>query len=180
MARPQRRSIEDVLDDVATTLSCRKDLSPWTLAEIAPAAGLSPAGLIKRFGSRKGILIALSKRWIDTVPSDAQGTGSSLHELTLWVENRFGRTTSVAQGLSYLIDDLVDDELRALLFDGWSREIAYLASLLDTNEFPGVHNAAECATVLFDALNGATLRSCAGDKLKAVTQTLNTFLEMWT
>ncbi|WP_083389618.1 TetR family transcriptional regulator [Microbacterium hydrocarbonoxydans] len=39
-----------------------------SLQDVAPAAGIGPAGLIKRFGSKVGLLHALTRRWIQLIP----------------------------------------------------------------------------------------------------------------
>ncbi len=55
-----------------------------------------------------------------------------------------------------LVDDLVDDQLRALLAERWDRELHYFATLL--TDLPGARDPATCASVLLDALNGAMWR----------------------
>ncbi|MEJ5914007.1 hypothetical protein WDV86_06170 [Pseudokineococcus sp. 1T1Z-3] len=44
---------EEVLDRISAAVGD----SPWTLTGAAQAAGLHPATLIKRFGSREGVLL---------------------------------------------------------------------------------------------------------------------------
>lgn len=170
------------MDRIASALSTREQLEPWTLADIAPAAGLSPAGLLKRFGSRSGILQALSRRWIDSIPERPQQGSAASEELRAWVAGRFGAGGShaVAYGLVNLVDDLIDDELRGLLAEGWSKEIHYLASLLDRLDLPGLRDPVAGASLLFDSLNGAMLRSAAEADPPTTTRILDQLLEVWT
>lgn len=180
MTRPQRETQHVLLDRIAQALAARNDIRPWTLADIAPAAGLSPAGLIKRFGSRKGVLLALSRRWIDGIPEQPHGSRPARDELRAWVNDRFAPEHACAGGLTQLIDDLIDDDLRELLIAGWAREQRYLASLLQACELPGVTDPHSCAALLFDALNGASLRHATHTPHAPVRQNLETLMEMWT
>ncbi|MCT1615999.1 hypothetical protein [Kocuria marina] len=82
--------------------------------------------------------------------------------------------------MSQLIDDLVDEDLRRLLAEGWRLEKAYLTSLLGRCNLPGVKDPDACAAVLFDALNGAALRAAAEARPDPVSQTLDNLLEQWT
>lgn len=174
-----------LIDRIATALSSRERLEPWTLADIAPTAALSPAGLIKRFGSRNGILLALSRRWIDSIPDGPQDASAVEEDLRAWVAGRFasGGAHAVAYGLVNLIDDLVDEDLRQLLAEGWAKEIHYVASLLERLKLRGLRGLRDQgagASLLFDALNGAMLRSAAQADPLVATRTLDQLLEAWT
>lgn len=157
-------------------------MEPWTLAEVAPAAGLSPAGLLKRFGSRRGILLALSRRWIDAIPIATDvGASPADEELCSWVARRFAVTEpdQVAQGLVNLLDDLVDDHLRGLLGEGWAKEIRYLSSLLASMGLPRLGDPDRAAALLFDALNGTMLRCATEPGALLPTQALDELMEAW-
>lgn len=121
---------------------------------IAPAARLSPAGLLKRFGSRQGILVALSRKWIDSIPDSPDGQTTPGSELRRWVEQRFSPDgpERVAQGLALL---------------GQAR----LPRLSDPNRG---------ACLLFDALNGAMLRHATEPTAPSPAQTLDDPMETWT
>lgn len=182
MVRPRRAQQDELIDRIAAALSAREQLQPWTLADIAPAAGLSPAGLIRRFGSRNGILEALSRRWIDSIPDGPDDSVAAEEELRAWVAGRFaaGGPHAVAYGLVNLVDDLVDDRLRGLLAEGWAKEIRYLASLLGQLALAGLDEPARGAEVLFDALHGAMLRHAADLGSSDPSRLLDHLLEVWT
>ncbi len=169
------------MERIATVLGRRQSLEPWTLAEIAPAAGLSPAGLLKRFGSRQGILVALSRRWIDSIP-DRPGGSAASDELRSWVRQRFSPSGAdgVARGLVNLLDDLTDPQLCALLGEGWAKEIRYLGALLDLIGLPRLGDPRRGAQLLFDALNGAMLRHATQADAHTPAQVLDDLLEAWT
>ncbi len=182
MVRPRRLDDDALLERIAGALQQRSSLSPWTLAEIAGPVGLSPAGLLKRFGSRRDIVLALSRRWIDSVPAAATGHQPADDELRGWVSQRFAHagTQSVARGLVDLLGDLADEELRARLAEGWAKEIAYLAALLRRMNPPRLDDADRGARLLFDALNGAMFRHAAHLAPLSPISVLDDFLEVWT
>jgi AcrR family transcriptional regulator len=181
VARPRRDEQQVLLDRIADALGQRRSLQPWTLAELAPAAGLSPAGLVKRFGSRQGILVALSRQWIDSIPDAPVGKSPPGEELRAWVAARFAMDAErVAHGLVNLLDDLVDDQLRGLLAEGWAKEIRYLSALLTELELPRLGAADRAAALLFDALNGAMLRRATQPAFLGPTKVLDDLLEAWT
>ncbi|STX12987.1 Uncharacterised protein [Kytococcus sedentarius] len=138
--------------------------------------------MLKRFGSRQGILLALSRRWAESIPEAPLGKNPPEVELRTWVEFRFSADGSggVAQGLVNLLDDLMDDELRALLAEGWAKEIRYLAALLSQMNRPRDGDANRCAALLFDALNGAMLRRATEPTAPGPEQVLDHLLEVWT
>jgi hypothetical protein len=156
-------------------------MQPWTLAEVSPAAALSPAGLVKRFGSRQGILLALSRRWIDAIPTTRVGGRPADEELRSWVAHRFAANgpDQVAQGLVNLLDDLVDDHLRALLAEGWAKEIRYLSSLVGSIGLSRLGDPDRAAALLFDAVNGAMLRCATQPEAILPTQALDDLMEAW-
>lgn len=182
MVRPRRDEQDVLIDRIAAALGSREELERWTLADVAPAAGLSPAGLIKRFGSRAGILRALSNRWIESIPDGPVGLLAPEEELRKWVAGRFAGDDpqGIAHGLVNLIDDLVDADLRDLLAQGWAKEIRYLASLITQLKLHNVRDPAAAAAVLFDALNGAMLRGAAQPDPYDSTRTLDHLMEVWT
>lgn len=163
MARPRTMSDEQVLNRVAACLG--QSGAAWTLAGAADAAGLHPATLIKRFGSRHGVLLALSRRWIAAIPPAAT-TPDAHGELLAWVASLSVGQDSSAQllaGVDMLMEDLRDEELRALLHQGWAAHTAYLADLVQRCQDHG-HLAArlpaqEIAGLLLDAAHGAVLRA---------------------
>lgn len=126
--------------------------------------------------------MALSRRWVDAIPEAPLGTNPPAVELRTWVELRFSADGSkgVAQGLVNLLDDLMDDELRALLAKGWVKEIRYLAALLGQMDLPRDGDAHRCASLLFDALNGAMLRRATEPTAPGPEQVLDDLLEVWT
>src|SRR5918992_5126590 len=62
---PRPRTIDDgdILQAAAMTIS-RVGPSNFTLADVASAVGLSPATLVQRFGSKRGLMLALAEQGV--------------------------------------------------------------------------------------------------------------------
>jgi AcrR family transcriptional regulator len=183
MARPREHTDEALLDLVGAALARRTARSRWSLADVAGESGVAPATLVKRFGSRHGLLVALSQRWIDSIPAEPAG-GDAVAELTAWVEATFspapGRPAAVV-GMQHLMEDLSDDELAALLAHGWAKQVDHLAALLAKAGLTRLGDPRTGARLLFDALNGGQLRAAAGDSRSAdALSILRAFWELWT
>lgn len=183
VARPRETTDDELLGRVEDALVRRESMSRWSLAEVAESAGVAPATLVKRFGSRRGLLTALSRRWIAALPSTPPEGAAPRVELGRWVAETFapaGSRKAAVVGLQLLLEDLGDGELTDLLRKGWNRQIEYLALLLHAADLPRLGDARRAATILFDSLNGARLRAAAGDPDSTPADTLQRLLEAWT
>lgn len=65
-ARPRSTSDEEILAGAARALA--RAGADLTLADVAEESGVSPAGLVQRFGSKQGLLLALAERTASAVP----------------------------------------------------------------------------------------------------------------
>ena len=163
MARTRSLNDDQILQRVGDALG---DVgNAWTLAGAAAAAGLHPATLIKRFGSRRGLLVALSKRWVNSIPSEPT-SGDAHQELLAWVDSTSASDVTGDQILTridMLVEDLRDPELRALLHHGWQRNLAYLTALIDQARHDGRIRACPSsetvARLLLDTAHGSLLRT---------------------
>lgn len=187
MARPREHSDDDLLERISAGLASSS--GSWTLTEAARAAGVHPATLVKRFGSRHAVLVALSKRWSAAIPQ-APLTHDCLAELRSWVGEVAraprDRSGGVA-GITMLLEDLKDDELSRLLSEGWERQITYLAALIsgarDDGHFTRSPDPRTAAVLLLDVVNGSYLRAAASAPSTATIdpQTLlSALMESWT
>lgn len=152
---------EEVLDRIAAAVGD----SPWTLTGAAEAAGLHPSTLIKRFGSRDGVLLALSRRWVAAVPTGPAGEDPH-GELVAWAASLSVRglaPAAVLARLDMLAEDLRTPELRKLLHQGWRRQIDHLAVLVqaavDCGHLQTTTPPALVARLLLDTASGALLRA---------------------
>ena len=187
MARPREHSDDDLLDRISRGLA--EASGSWTLAEAARAAGVHPATLVKRFGSKHAVMVALSKRWSAAIP-EAPLTHDCLAELRSWVEGVAtpppDRSRGVA-GVTMLLEDLKDNELSQLLSAGWERQITYLTALISGAHADGQLSRSPeprtAAALLLDIVNGSYLRAAASARSTttvAPRTLLHALMESWT
>jgi AcrR family transcriptional regulator len=157
-------------------------MGPWGLHDVAPAAGMSPAGLIKRFGSKEGLLLALTRRWIDHIPASPQGTVDALTELREYLEENFATasSTSAVFGLGELMRDLWSPSSAELLREGWDKQTSYFAALLSLLPLQDDIDPQTASLTLLDALHGSVYRGAVDLSPSTPTQTLDTLLKGWT
>ena len=175
-------SDEELLDRIDNALSKRSEVGAWGLHDVAPAAEISPAGLIKRFGSKEGLLHALARRWIELVPTAPRAGARPEDELRAYVTAAFGEPSDAAAvyALGELLGDLRSPKLTADLREGWAKQIRYLALLLQRLELPRLADPHQGALLLLDALHGALYRHAAALEPTPATETLDHLLETWT
>ena len=121
--------------------------------------------MIKRFGSREGVLLALTRRWLDAVPTGPAGCDPCA-ELTAWAASLIGRGTSSAGVLAridMLAEDLRNRELRDLLHVGWQRQLDHLTVLVeaavDRGDLRVTTPPRLVARLLMNTASGALLRA---------------------
>lgn len=182
MVRPQTQSDVELLDAVHTALAARPAMAPWALRDVAPAAGMSPAGLIKRFGSKEQLLLALTRRWIESIPDGPTRPGDETAELRAYLDRNFAASSSEAalSGLGALMRDLWSPESAALLREGWSRQARYLAALLEHFQMRADVDPHVAALTLLDALHGGLFRHAVALEPASPDHTLDTLLKGWT
>jgi AcrR family transcriptional regulator len=119
--RPRQTSDAEILAAAARVMQRRSPVE-LTLVDVAREAGVVPATIIQRFGTKRELLLANCKAWTADVsgqfaPARAK-YGSPLKTLVeLFVEfSGFAATPdSMANFLAYLQIDLSDPEFRAVL-----------------------------------------------------------------
>ncbi len=186
MSRPKVHSDEELLRLIEGG-SLSND-GTWTLKDAAREAGVHPATLVKRFGSRHSLLMTLSRRWVNARPS-APTTDNAHQELLDWIKASASPPDDPGEaraGIAMLLEDIKDEELRALLIEGWTREIDYLTSLIEHATAEGdLRNAPQstlAATLIFDYVNGAQVRAAAtmdAHRLSDPRDALNFIMEGW-
>lgn len=114
--RPRKASDDDVM---AATQRVMMRVGPreLTLAEIGAEAGVTAGALVQRFGSKRGLMLELSKRFAESVPEMyAQmraASSSPLATLRTYVDcmAQLGESpAALAHHMSYLQIDLTDPD----------------------------------------------------------------------
>lgn len=121
--RPRTTSDETILDAVAQVIS-RIGPGTLTLADVAEEAGHSPAGLVQRFGSKRGLLLALARQRAGAVhagfaaararnPSPTESLMDALAGMTRHADTPDG----LSHHLAFALMDLHDAEFHRAAFD---------------------------------------------------------------
>ncbi|MGC5013980.1 TetR/AcrR family transcriptional regulator [Streptosporangium sp. DT93] len=118
MARPRTTSDEAILRAAGRAIGAHGP-SGLTLAAVAAEAGLSPAALVQRFGSKRGLLLAFAERSTSgtgEVFRRARGRHASpvaaLYEALTELASTMRTPEEAANGLAFLQLDLTDPEFR--------------------------------------------------------------------
>src|SRR5580658_992026 len=156
--RPRETSDAQILAAAARAMQRRSPVD-LTLADVANEAGVVPATIIQRFGTKRELLLANCKAWTADVAGQFAVArakyGSPLKTLLeLFVEfSGFAATPeSMANFLAYLQIDLSDPEFRAVLLEQFLTMRAETRKLLD------------------DAVAAGELRPCDSGELARLVQ----------
>lgn len=118
--RPRKTSDAEILAATARVMQ-RRSPAELTLADVAKEAGVVPATLIQRFGTKRGLLLAAVRTGPQAVPEQFASARAKYKSplkalVELYVEcSSFASTPeSMANGFAYLQIDLADPEFRAI------------------------------------------------------------------
>jgi AcrR family transcriptional regulator len=159
--RPRETTDEQIL---AATARVMQRLSPTqlTLADIAKEAGIVPATLIQRFGTKRGLLLAMCRTAPAGVPQQFAAARTKHKSplkalIELYAEcTAFASTPeAMANGLAYLQIDLTDPDFHAIT-------LAQFRAL-----------RAETQKLLDEAVAARELRKCNTEELARLIQHVN-------
>ena len=118
--RPRETSDEAIVAAAARAMQ-KHSPTQLTLADVAKEAGVVPATLIQRFGTKRGLLLAVCSTAPTSVPRQfAAGRAKYRSPLKAVIElyvacSDFASTPeSIANGLAYLQNDLTDPDFRSI------------------------------------------------------------------
>jgi len=167
--RPRETSDEQIVAAAARAMQ-RCGPRQLTLAHVAKEVGVVPATLIQRFGTKRGLLLAVCRTAPAGVPAQFAAARakykSALKTLVeLYVScSAFASTPeSVANGLAYLQNDLTDPEFRAITLAQFKVLQTQTRKLLD--EAVAARELMECDTAelarLIQQVNGGSMLNWA-------------------
>ena len=170
MARPR------VIDDerlLAAAQEMLYEIGPaaFTLQRVAERAGVSAATLIKRFGSKQQLFLALNRRWVDSIIPGLEAAQAGcrtplarLRAAALWGFDDLDSPANTANQLATLALDLQDDAMRDLLAEGWLIFEHHLTELADAaieaGELSRDRPAAQIARILLATCEGTRITWC--------------------
>jgi AcrR family transcriptional regulator len=136
---PRPRTVDDpAILGAAGRIISRQGPTKFTLADVASEVGLSAATLVQRFGSKRGLMLALACSARDSVeacfnvvrasnPSPLAAVLAAGTEMTRYVNS----PEEMSNHLAFLQTDLSDPEFYAVMLENSRRIVAGYRSLLD-------------------------------------------------
>ncbi|GGM84797.1 TetR family transcriptional regulator [Longimycelium tulufanense] len=191
MARPRKISDERLLE--ATTVVVGRVGPGYTLAQVAEEAGVAPATLVQRFGSKHGLQQALSRSVsavvIDRLRSAAASADDPLDALRValltwydWADS----PTEAGNHIAALGVDLVDPDLRDLLADHFVAVEGELAALVRrataAGELPAAPGVPVATRILTALVHGTILNwsvRARGSLRNRLRRDLDVILDAW-
>ena len=163
--RPRETSDQDILAATARVMQ-RRGPSEITLVDVAKEAGVVPATLIQRFGTKRDLLLAAVKTGPASVPEQFASARAkhksplkALVELFVECSGFASTPESMANGLAYLQIDLTDPEFRAITLAQFKAIRAETRTILD--EAVAARELIPCDTAelarLFQQVNGGSM-----------------------
>jgi AcrR family transcriptional regulator len=163
--RPRETSDEEILAATGRAMQ-RYGPAQLTLARVAKEAGVVPATIIQRFGTKRGLLLAACSTAPGSVPRQFAAARAKYKSplktlVELYVEcSSFASTPeSMANGLAYLQNDVTDPEFRAITLAQFKALRAETRKLLD--EAVAARELVKCDTAglarLIQQVNGGSM-----------------------
>ncbi|MGY1711334.1 TetR/AcrR family transcriptional regulator [Geodermatophilus sp. SYSU D00758] len=164
MPRPRTVSDRAILEAAAAVIG---DVGPQqlTLAEVGARAGLSPATLLQRFGSRRQLLLALAEHDVDAVPDRLRELAGHPPVVPALVDTLAGLAAPLtgpaefAHHLAFLLMDLSDPAFAAVTARYSANLVAALTEVLATGRAAGELaeevDVADLAELVHTVYNGA-------------------------
>jgi AcrR family transcriptional regulator len=120
MPRPRETSDEEILAATARAMQ-RRSPAQLTLADIAKEAGVVPATLIQRFGTKRGLLLKMCGTGPSAIPQQFAAARVKYKSPLKALIELYGDCTSfaptpeaTANGLAWLQNDLTDSDFHAI------------------------------------------------------------------
>lgn len=135
---PRPRTVEDS-EILAAAHRAISRLGPsLTLADVSEEIGLSPATLVQRFGSKRGLLLALVRSGVESVDdcfaavreSNASPLAALIAAATAMTQ-QMKTPEELANGLAFLQMDVSDPDFHRLALENSQRTLAGYRALLD-------------------------------------------------
>jgi AcrR family transcriptional regulator len=166
----------------------------FTLERAAARGGVSPATLIKRFGSKKRLFLELNRRWVASVgpalAAAAAGQATPLGRLRAAALVGFSDLDSPARTANQLATfalDLQDAAMRELLAAGWQivqdRLTELAGEAIAAGELPRAGSPEQVARILRAAGEGIRITWCvqpAGSLVAQAEADIDAILAAWT
>lgn len=138
VGRPRSVNDSAILEATVRVMG-RSGPAAWTLAQVATEAGVVPGTLVQRFGSKRGLIIALAERNAQRLSelreralSDRRPALDVLAELLVGVWEQASTPEAFANHLAFLCADLADAQFHDLALANHRSTSRFVVELLST------------------------------------------------
>jgi AcrR family transcriptional regulator len=189
VARPRTITDEHLLGAVSIVVN---QVGPgFTIADVATQAGVSVGTVAQRFGSKQGLLKALSRNAIHRIEGQVRAAAeqartplAGVRAAILAVYGDLDDPATAVNNLGQLAKDLMDPELRALLGEFYAVLEGQLRGLLRAaaGELPGAPPQARAARLLVSLANGTAIDWSIRPKgrlIERLRQDIDAVLDGW-
>jgi len=167
MARPRQHTDHELLELAGQAISRRGSSAPWSLADVARDSGVHSATYIKRFGSKNGLVLAMTRAWSDSIPTAAR-TPEPLAELREWILDSYaqlGDPETISGNIAALSLDMAVPVLRDAVAQARHRQAHYVSDLLSaaraTRTLMRMPEPADATAVVLAVAEGTVIRWAA-------------------
>lgn len=161
MARPREITDERLLDAAAVSIS---RLGPgFTLADVATEARVAVGTVAQRFGSKHGLLVAMTTGAIDGMRDGFRGAVDGVDPVEAPVQALvhayapLDDSVTAANNLAQLAGDLADEELRGLMAEFYAVMEAEVTTLVERAGLAGAPPAPVAARILTAIADGTAI-----------------------
>jgi AcrR family transcriptional regulator len=161
MARPREITDERLLDAAAVSIS---RLGPgFTLADVAAEAHVAVGTVAKRFGSKHGLLGAMTKAAIDGMRDGIRESVEGIDPVEAPVHALvhayapLDDSATAANNLAQLAQDLADEQLRGLMAEFYAVMEAEVTALVERAGLSGAPPASIAARILTAIADGTAI-----------------------
>ncbi|MEU4232854.1 helix-turn-helix domain-containing protein [Nonomuraea sp. NPDC026600] len=172
IGRPRTVSDEQVLAGAARVIA-RVGPARLTLAEVGREVGLSAATVVQRFGSKRGVLLAVARHGADALPlqvvaaQDASAPTVALIDVLAGIAGSIRSSEEFANHLAFLLLDLADPQFQRISGDYTAAVERAIADVLAAGQAAGELISGDLGRLpraIHAAYNGALLTwGLAGD-----------------
>jgi len=154
MARPRKHTDEAIIAAAGRVIG--RSGPGFTLAEVAAEAGVAAGTLVHRFGSKHGLLVAMTRSAVAGVRAAEDG---HVDVVDLIVDSYadLDDPAAAANNLAQLAVDLTDPDLRALMAEFYAALEHRLETTLANQHLSGAPDPAVAARILAAIADGTAI-----------------------
>jgi AcrR family transcriptional regulator len=184
--RPREKTDEDLLEGTGRVIN-RLGPSKMTLADVASETGVAPATLVQRFGSKRGLLLAVARHGAETVDRqfaeirrDHDSALAALGAVATCMTHMVETPEALSNSLTFLQMDLADPQFHKFALQHAHAMRAEIRGLLEAAIEAGELEPCDTrriARAIHGMLNGSLL-TWAVDREGAVEKRVREDVEM--